>query len=241
MKALAILLLMSAMTCHAQTAPTIKGHTLGETTQEFTAHADDITRGLISTCVTKSRAYPALKAAADAAAAAYAPYASATRSSRAGRSAYDADSAATYAAANADPSREIGCDDFLTILKTGNGTLNCTDPAMEIGMCRNFSGTVTFAGGKAVEYRIQLWRVSWDDALADSVAKLGKPENAQVTTMQNGYGANLDIHEADWTTPTYMADLCEVPEANLTTTPGFHIVDLAYYKSQQKPRSSSLN
>lgn len=50
-KTLVILLSMMVLTCHAQTAtPTIKGHKLGETLEQFIANASPVTREQIQLC-----------------------------------------------------------------------------------------------------------------------------------------------------------------------------------------------
>jgi hypothetical protein len=51
MKTLTILLSMAALACHAQTTPTIKGHTLGETLEQFTTESNDVTREEMQSCV----------------------------------------------------------------------------------------------------------------------------------------------------------------------------------------------
>lgn len=238
MKRLTILLLATALACHAQTSPTIKGHRLGESIQQFTANADDITRGLISTCVTKSRAYPALKAAADAAAAALAPYEAATPDLR--DAYYAAYVAASGAAADADPSRETGCPEYMTIVNTGSGQLTCMDPARNLGGCRNFEGTVMFNAGKLVEIDVFVY-APWEDLFRETVAKFGKPTKQYTSTMQNGYGAKFDTQNASWSTPTYEAGLYELLEADLTRHLMLLLVDHDHYISQHKHKSNSLD
>jgi len=162
MKTLAILLLTTALGCYAQAiqpTPVIKGHTLGESVQQFTTNADDLTRGLIYDCTAHN---------------------------------------------NVSGPKESGCDEFLQIVGSGSGTLECSLPMYKSGVCRNFDGVVKFDNRKLVNLTLRITDKEWSEALGDVVTKFGKPDETRTNTVQNGYGAKFDLQTATWTAPDYL-------------------------------------
>ena len=200
MKMLTILLLATAFACQAQTAPTVKGHTLGESIQEFTAKADDLSRGLLNDCTVEG-----------------------SKSTR--------------------PHKEQGCRELLQVLETGNGTLSCAPPMYKIGVCRNFDGYAVFVSGKLVEIDLKIWDTPWSDGLGEAVAKFGKPDDAHVEAMQNGYGATFDLQSASWATLAYVVDLTELINTpyNLKRYMFLRFISREYFDSKHKPHGSSLD
>lgn len=220
MKALAISLLTMALTCHAQampTTPTIKGHTLGETLEQFTTESNDVTRGQMQNCVTTDGKD--------------------TITWNANEGKFNGDSGSRcneFLPTLKTGSGSFDCQDMAW-----------ENPEFDQQVCHNFEGRVTFDGGKLVELDIKVLNKDWDDVLPDVMAKFGKPDEVHVDTTQNAYGAKFDLHTASWTKPDYL--VAAVEGINLHYDhPKYTVIvleDRSYFQSQEakKAHGNALN
>lgn len=202
------LLLLSLLTvsCQAQTTattPTIKGHMLGESLQQFITEASPATREQIRLC--------------------------------------EATNDQNRYAVN-------GCDSYLWAVAHSSQfglKMECYDPAVQLGVCREFRGSAKFVDDKLVEVHLQITDKQWAEALSDVTAKFGKPDEVQTETAQNAYGAKFELQSANWTKPNYLLVTNESVNLpyNLKRFVEVNLTDRAYFQKQQskKPQGNALN
>lgn len=202
MKTLAILLSMLALTCHAQTTPTIKGHTLGESVLQFVDNSNATTKHLVQWCGADQTGSPmcmnitSILAKPDAAPAALA----------------------------------VHCDETgVDKMEDFPGSSTSIQKEMYVSYwCTDFNGDATFEGGKLVSIRTEIWS-PWSEAYSALLKKFGKPVAVQDQILQNGFGAKFRSTKGLWVAKSYRVTAQELfSEEGLNryvslemTTPGY--------------------
>jgi hypothetical protein len=221
MKVLAILLLSTALACYAQTAPTIKGHALGESLNQFIAQSNNITQTQLQKC----RITPSVKNEDDGVT---------NRCDDFLHTANASPVSGTFRCAGA-VSADSGYDaEFISKFVDGAGV-----------PCFEFLGEVTFDNDKLVKIVVEFWHQGWSEVLPDLISKFGKPREEHVNTMQNGFGAKFDFQQAGWATSNYVLAAFEKTFSSdtLERKVVVEMTDTKYFRAQQskKPRGSVLD
>jgi len=214
MKALTLLLLVTALPCHAQiatTTPTIKGHTLGESLKQFIAESNSITHEQMQKC-------------------------------QAGSTGKNVDSKfsdrcdAFLHTLNASP--VSGSFDCAGAVEANSGYDADFIKSFIDGAnlpCFELIGRVTFENDKLVKFDLNFMNQPWEEVLPDIIAKFGKPTEKHIETVQNAYGAKFDLQRTSWITPQYIVVAFEKLNLpySLVKLVEVHITDHKYFDEQK--------
>ena len=238
MKTLTILILAAVFACHAQTTttPTIKGHTLGESFQQFITKSNDVTREQMQKCQTKASD----KKEMGSAEAALNDYKFSERckdflhtlNAPSMNGTFNCADPAVFPADEVEKLRALAPDK-----SAADFTQEYIDRANV--SCFEFSGTPTFDGNRLVEISLRFGPKAWDAVLADVVSKFGKPTETQIDTVQNAYGAKFDLQRVTWITHEYVVVAFEKLNLpySLVRLVEVHITDHAYFQKQQAQKT----
>jgi hypothetical protein len=220
MKKSIILLSVLAMVCHAQTTPTtpsIKGHTLGESVQEFVNNSNATTKHIVQWCSTDQTGFAPLICP---------------------------NITDILAKPNAVPARlDVHCDTVIVDMLEAFPPSSSPIPTERYAKswCADFIGDITFENGKLVSIRTEIWS-SWSEAYSTLLKKFGKPTAIQTKILQNGFGATFHATNGFWVGKSYTVSARELLNDDLTRYVSLEMETPAYaHEKVQELKKSQKN
>jgi hypothetical protein len=206
-----LLVLAMTIVCTAQTTiPTIKGHKLGETLQQFIAESNNVTREEMQKCQAGS---PTLKEDKEFA----------KRCEEFLQTLNTSPVNGTFQCAGSPEGKGYTAEFTRSFIDGANTA------------CFELLGKVTFENDRLVKFDLNFSNHPWEEVLPDIITKFGKPTATHVDAWQNGYGAKFDLRTATWITHEYVVVASErlnLPYS-LVMLMGAQITDHKYFEEQQ--------
>jgi hypothetical protein len=225
MKFFVALLSMAVVTCHAQTAPTtptIKGHTLGESVQDFVDHSSATTRRVVQWCGTDATGFAPLVC----------------------EGITDILTKPDTAQAQLD----VHCDTTVVDMLEAFPQSSPIRPTESYAKswCADFDGDITFERDKLVRIQATIIPTGpWNQSYDTLVAKFGKPSTVQSTVVQNAFGAKFHVTKGFWFTKSYSVRAEELLNDDLSRYVIVEMMTPAYAHEQaqeeQKAHANTLD
>ncbi len=223
MKTLTLLLLATALSCQAQTSPTIKGHKLGESLQEFVNNASPTTTYLINSCKsdTDSENYSWCVGI----------YGITT----------------LLAKPDVSPTGiDMKCDTKAVDFQNVGALASPLGKTYIQSWCADFDGEITFEGNKLVRIQTKIIPTGpWSQSYSSLVNKFGKPTTTQSQVLQNGFGARFRTTDGLWVSKGYSVRAQELLNDDLSRYVTVEMMTPAYAHEQiqeeQKAHANTLD